>query len=280
LHCIVFGRRRDAPRTLQPPQALQTGTRSSCTPHAFLSGTPRLRALARVEPVHQEQAALKMSIPLFALLVVSVPASAIPPPWGEVVYTDAFESLDTCASTIVAPDGLERTRLLFSDVRYTAFHYLRPSVHLTEWDNVWGYNNGLPGPPVAWPGVTGSSPIISGFGRWSYVALHFHTPAVPLPGLAARMVNSSSAGGPPLTVAISKRCGDFQQSLPTSGCLRRDVPHSDETISYFKFTLNHPELVCNLEPDSDYYINIMLSDPASAPGCPGGICPVGPWRSG
>jgi hypothetical protein len=51
-------------------------------------------------------------------------------------------------------------------------------------------------------------------------------------------------------------------------------------VSYFKFTLDHPELVCNLQPVSDYYITIMLSDPASASGCPGGLCPVGPWRNG
>jgi hypothetical protein len=221
-----------------------------------------------------------MPVPLLALVIASIPCSATPPPWGEVLYADAFENINTCASTIVAPDGLERTRLLWSDIRYTAFQYLRANVHVTEWDNVWGYNSNAPGPPLPWPGVTGSSPVLSNFGRWSYVALHFHTPPVPTPGLAARMVNSTLAGGPVLTAAISKQCGDFQQRLPTAGCIRRNVPHSDETISYFKFTADHPELVCNLLPDTDYYLNIMLSDPANATGCSGGQCPIGPWRNG
>jgi hypothetical protein len=223
---------------------------------------------------------MKIQAMVFTLLVASVPCGAASPPWNEVIFADSMESMSSCPDTITVPDGTQRTRLIKSDIQYSVYQIVRPAMDVTEWDNVWGYNGLEPGNPVPWPGVSGSAPRLLNFSRWNYVGIHFKTPFIVPPGSAGRIVNPSAVGGPYTTLAISRQCGDFSQNLPTSGCIRRDVSHSDYTLAYYQFTQNNPDYACNLEPDTDYYINVIQSDTESHIQCGGDICPIAPWRGG
>jgi hypothetical protein len=190
-----------------------------------------------------------------------------------------MESPTTCPA-IIKPDGIERTRMLHSSIAYGAQHYpVRPFVDVTQWDTIWGYNGLEPAPPHDWPGVTGSAPTLMQFRRGYYIAAHFHTPANPQPGLAGRFVNPTANNGPPLTMAISRVCGDFSRHLPTPGCLKQSVPSSDWPMVYWQFAHTSPSTACNLEPDSDYWVNLMQSDPSSPIECMGQVCPAAAWRN-
>ena len=196
-------------------------------------------------------------------LAASVPAAA-DDLWGQEIFHDSFESLDACPARIVLPDGSTRTRLPHAGITYGNYSQIRPNVDLGLWDNLWGYNN-TTSPQVGWPGVGGAAPVVRLFPRNAYIAAYFHTPAAS--GHNGNFVNPSYVSGPPLTFAISRRCGDFRDHLETAGCLARDVPTGDAALVGWKFTANAPGSWCNLKPDTDYYVNIVISDPASTDGC-------------
>lgn len=71
-------------------------------------------------------------------------------------------------------------------------------------------------------------------------------------------------------MAISTRCGDFTQALPTPGCLAdaaygelpwTGVPTADKPLVGWKFTPNAPGSWCNLQPNQDYWVNLMFANP-------------------
>lgn len=185
--------------------------------------------------------------------------------WGQEIFHDTFDDAATeCPSKITLPDGSTRSRLLHANITYGVLPGTRPNVDLTHWDNLWGYNNTF-SPQVAWPGVGGAAPVIGLYPRQSYVAARFHTPSSST--LNGSFSNPSYVSGPPLTFAISRRCGDFDDYMETTGCLVRDVPTSDAVMVKWKFTANAPGSWCNLQPDTDYYVNFVFSDPSSTDGC-------------
>jgi len=220
---------------------------------------------------------VKTRLLCIALLVGAIPGHAASP-WGEVVFADAFEGLATCPSTVLVPDGTTRTRLFNSNISYGVFPPFRPAAYLGEYDNIWGHNTPYDG-VTAWPGVAGAAPVIKEFHRWNYIAAHFRTPSTVSPGFASRFVNPTAIGGPNSTMAISRACGDFANHLPTPGCLSRDVPTADAQMVYWQFSTWSPQTACNLETDTDYYVNIIQSDEDSHTECAGDICPVAPWRN-
>ena len=211
---------------------------------------------------------------LFVLAVAASPAHAVGE-WGQEIFFDAFEAADTCSAETVLPDGSTRDFLAIANVTYANYSPSRNNLDISEWDNLWGYNDTI-SPQVPWRGVGGASPVIRFFPRNAYVGAHFHTPAVP--NTYGHFSNPSYLVGPNVTMAISKRCGDFGAYLPTAGCLVRNVPTSDANLVLWKFTTNAPADWCNLQPDSDYFVNITISDPATTLNCivehPN--CPVGP----
>jgi hypothetical protein len=194
--------------------------------------------------------------------------------WGQEIFHDAFEDAGSCPSNIILPDGSERSLLVHANITYGNYPQVRPYVDVRFWDNVWGYNNTV-SPQVGWPGVGGAAPVIGLFPRVSYTAAHFHTPVTS--GSNGSFSNPSYVNGPPITMAISRRCGDFDDYMETVGCLARDVPTSDAVLVRWKFTANAPGSFCNLQPDTDYYVNVIIGDPASTDGCPAwsSTCTVG-----
>ncbi|MBA8886140.1 hypothetical protein FHW12_000331 [Dokdonella fugitiva] len=195
------------------------------------------------------------------------------------LFSDGFDVNAWACSDPIAPDGVPRTRLVLSDVDYSAQHWpVRYRVAMTEWDNVWGHNSATDA-VTPWPGVAGSAPTLRWFRRTSYVALHFRTPVDPFPGLASRFVAPSANAGPNLTMAISRGCGDFRLYLPTPGCLAENVPTADVPMVYWQFADTSPATACNLQPDTDYFVNIMQTDPTSTLECTTVLCPAAAWRN-
>ena len=214
------------------------------------------------------------------LFVLAAPCSAMPPPWDEIVFTDSFEPENACPDSIVLPDGTRRQRLFKSDIQYGAQPSYRRDVNLAEYDAIWGYNNTYDNVAAPWPGVTGAAPVFKQFHRWNYVAAHFRTPASVPPGMYGSYVNPASIATPTTTIAISYACGDFTRRLPSPGCLGRNVPSADTMLLFWQFHTNSPALACDLRPNTDYYINVIQSDPVYDPECIGEICAIAPWRGG
>ena len=170
-----------------------------------------------------------------------------------------------CPATINTTDG-SRTLLVSSGISYGTYPSpIRPNVNLTEWNNLWGYNNTTATQPVAWPGVGGAAPVVRSFTRTSYIGAHFKTGASTTP--SGDFWIPTYAAGPNVTMAISTQCGDFSEHLPTPGCLKTNVATADQAAVAWKLTSNNPTGSCNLQPNTDYYVNLMLTDHLSTEEC-------------
>jgi len=208
----------------------------------------------------------------FALALVPFAVQADDDLWGQQIFTDRFDAdSDTCPQQITLPDGTTRTLVTRASISYGVYQAERPNVRVTEWDDVWGYNNAQSPQATPWPGVGGAAPVIRVFPAGGYLCLHFHTP----PDVASRhgsFSNPSYVAGPDVTMALSALPGDFSAALPTPGCIVRDVPTSDANLILWKGTPNAPNYWCNLQPDSDYYVNIAF---ALRTGCERNSCVIG-----
>lgn len=168
--------------------------------------------------------------------------------------------------------SVPRTRATISDIHYlpeTSGQHVRHNVDLTLWDNIWGHiteNDDV----TPWPGVAGSSPTIWTLGKTQYVAAKFHVGATAPASLTGFYKNVSYGAGPNLDMSISPTCGDFAPAQ--QGCLRTDVPATDQGMVYWRMT-NPTNFYCALTPNTDYYLNMQFHDPATTgPGCSGATC--------
>ena len=175
-------------------------------------------------------------------------------------------SAGSCPTTITTQYGT-RTLQTTSAISYGAYPQQRPSVDLSQWDNIWGHNS-VSDAGTPWPGVGGSSPVLRSFGRGNYVGAHFRTTSST--SVSGNFSNPTLAAGPNATMAISTVCGDFSDHLPTPGCLVTNVATADANLVRWKMTANNPSGSCNLQPNTDYYVNWMLHDATSDTECPAG----------
>jgi hypothetical protein len=106
-------------------------------------------------------------------------------------------------------------------------------------------------------------PVIRNVGRSSYVAAHFHTLTAP-GNLSGRFSYGEypSPLAPGITMAISSACGDFETHLPTPGCLKADIAPGNPLVLWH-FSTSAPDTACALQPDTDYYVNLMVAHPES-----------------
>lgn len=186
--------------------------------------------------------------------------------------TVAAPVVGACPNTIPGSGSTPLTWLKTSGVSYGVYPKQRTNVNVTEWNNVWGYNDTTAATPVAWPGVGGASPVIRQMERNKYLGIHFKTPpAAAAAGQNGSFSNPSLNNSLPIDMAISRTCGDFSADLPTPGCFVSNVPSSDANLLSWKFTTNAPGSWCNLQPDTDYYVNLKYTDPTgTANGCSSG----------
>lgn len=198
--------------------------------------------------------------------------------WNNVIFRSTFDDLSKPSSRIVLPDGSRRDLLTRGTITYGVYQAQRNNVNLLEWNNIWGYNNSTAPSPVAWPGVGGSAPVMRSFKSTSYISAHFKTGSnTSLNGF----FSNPSYIAPPnpdaperkllVTMSISRYPGDFSIGLPTPGCLVRDAG-SDSNVVLYKFTTNAPGSYCNLQTNTDYWVNWVISHPE---GCKFPMCLTG-----
>ncbi len=197
-----------------------------------------------------------------------------------------------CPATIASPNPAQANRTLSliarSDVTYGVYAGTRTNVNLLEWNDVWGHASHTDS-GTSWPGPIGSNPVIKGFQRNSYMGVHFKTSATGL--VPGSFTNQNYVGSANLVMAISSVCGDFTEHLPSPGCLKESqygggpwsgTPASDTKMVSYKFTDTNPTGYCNLQPSTDYYVNIYMADPNQVVSgkCPQGspTCPISAQR--
>lgn len=184
--------------------------------------------------------------------------------------SNASGSVNSQQATVVVAPGdsgacpnSPLTRQIAGDIQYPpkvgSNQPFRRGADLTKWEEIWGHQT-TTDTAVLWPGVTGSSPVVTNFGRNSYVAAKFHVGDVPVT-LQGSHGNISYFGGLNVTVAISTRCGDFQPEQV--GCRGRDAPPSDQGSVFWRMA-NPTNFYCQLQPNTDYYLNIKNTDPTQA----------------
>jgi hypothetical protein len=175
------------------------------------------------------------------------------------IFRDGMEG-DVC------PDGrIVQSDILYGDVTLT-------DVDVTLFENVWGYLTSSD-PLTLWPGINGSTPMILDFTKTGYLAAKFHTLSDP-PALLTGMFKYTSYPfmGPALDLSISGQCGDFSAEL--AGCVALNIPPVDQAFVHWRFSAGNP-FMCQLQPDTDYYVNVRFTDPtATAPQCSDVACPV------
>lgn len=178
----------------------------------------------------------------------------------DAIFHDGYDG-STC------PNG----RIIHSSITWGPGGGTLSNVDLTEFANIWG-RVGASDLPESWPGRTGASPIINSFVREGYVAAHFHTPAAPVLTQNGFFKYVSYSSGPNITFSISPQCADFYPVQ--SSCLASNISASDTGLVYWRYSTGG-NFYCQLEPDTDYFVNIELTDPqAAGPNCTDATCLV------
>lgn len=174
-----------------------------------------------------------------------------------VVVVAAGNGNDVCPSSPL-------TRQISGNIQYPpkvgTGQPTRQNADLTKWAEIWGHQT-TTDTAVLWPGFNGASPVVTNFGRNSYIAAKFHVPSAP--GLSdAFYRNISNYAGLDVTAAISTKCGDFQ---PEQTACISTAPPGDEGFGYWSVVVGTARY-CKLELDTDYYLNIKHRDPTQANG--------------
>lgn len=195
-------------------------------------------------------------------------ASAVSQTSPEDIFQDSFDAGASCPASISTPTGTLSQRSI-SDIWYLPNAHIRHNVDVTSFDNIWGHIDELDGLTL-WPGVSGSSPTIRSIGKTEYVGAKFHVPDNALPTTNGMFKHVSYGGGPNIDATISRSCGDFDTVEP--GCWVHDDPSNDIPMLRWRLSSGN-NFYCHLDPDTDYYLNIRLTDPhTTGPDCSAFTC--------
>ena len=173
-----------------------------------------------------------------------------------------------CPATILSDPSNQAsqplTRLMTSNISYGIYPSARPNMDVTSWDNIWGHGSTTDA-GLAWPGPGSASPVIRDFGRTTYLAAKFHVPAGYATTHFGQYAHAINPPGPPVSASISRTCGDFAPALGV-GCLVTAWPDDLSTHLQWKVQTTNTSF-CSLLPDTDYYLNMKLTDPTSTEAC-------------
>lgn len=169
-----------------------------------------------------------------------------------------------CPATIVS-NGQALTRLTTSRITYGIYQEPVRIADTRNWENIWGHNSSTDNVTL-WPGPTSTSPVIRDFGRTTYLAAQFHVPAGFSTTAFGQYAHANNPGGPPVTASFSKICGDFSPQ-PGTGCVVQNWPDDNSSALFWKSQSQNTSF-CPLQPNTDYYLNMKLSDPATTTWCP------------
>jgi hypothetical protein len=196
---------------------------------------------------------------------------------ANVTVTTQPGSGDDCPATILSnpaiPTSQVLTRLTTSNISYGIYPAARPGVDITKWENVWGHGS-VTDNVTAWPGPLSSSPVIRDFGRNTYLAAKFHTPATFTPTIPfGQYQHAPNPPGPSVTASISTTCANFAPG-PQAYCTISAWP--DDTSSGLQWTspASPNGSYCKLQPNTDYYLNMKFTDPTSTESCTDATCAV------
>ncbi|MBO9665098.1 hypothetical protein [Dokdonella sp.] len=194
----------------------------------------------------------------------------------DAVLADGFEIPFTACSATISSPYAARSLLMHSYVTYGVQTITnRPWVWLVEWDNIWGYSSAADTHRAPWPGVNGAGPVIREFGRYNYVGAHFNTG----PNSANKygyFIYPTNVGGPNIDLRISQTCGDFSDSPANPACSVPDKASDGSPTMRWWVKQGNVNTYCNLQPNTDYYLNIRFTNPSSTVECRASetICPV------
>jgi hypothetical protein len=185
---------------------------------------------------------------------------------ADTIFKDGFEIfIPGCPNTISAPGG-SRSILEVSDIYYGADHtHYRHDWPVFKWDFIWGHAQ-YDDPEVAWPGINGSGPLINEFGRYDYVAARFN-PGSNHTGYYGYLTYPATGGGPNIDIRISQTCGDFSAAPSNPACSKTGVVSSGDPSIYWRVGSGNVNLYCVLQPNTNYYLNIRFTNPASTTEC-------------
>jgi hypothetical protein len=185
--------------------------------------------------------------------VASVPVTVLPADNGG------------CPATIYTGNQA-LTRLTTSTISYGIYDLTR-TADTRNWENIWGHVSNTDNAQL-WPGPTSSQPVIRDFGRTTYLAAQFHVPAGFSTTAFGQYLHANNPPGPPVTASFSTTCGDFSPQ-PGTGCVVQQWPNDFSSALFWKSQSQNPSF-CPLQPDTDYYLNMKLSDPATTTWCSAG----------
>ena len=179
----------------------------------------------------------------------------------DVVFQGSMEY-----STACVPDAT-RTRMSTINVGYSVSNIGSLTVDATEFEGVFGRASVYDPTTLAFPGVSGTGPVFHWIAPYMYYSARFHTP----PGghwigsLAFQSNDSRGCynvggsrgrcGQPYYDVSISHTCNDYSSSASYAhtNVPSDQLPHLGWSQGYGDF---------DLSPDTDYYLNIRMTDPA------------------
>ena len=240
-----------------------------------------LFAAANRKPRMIRLASLLLAASAVSASEIPFDADEIPFDASDTIFRDGFDSPPPAGSCL----SEARTRLPTSGITYgpvhdvTPFNPMRSNVDITEWNNVWGHANATDS-ALSWPGRSGSAPALRNFSRNNFVAIHFKTPgnATADSTLNGYFTYPIDWNNPNADIKISTTCGDFTPNPANPGCVALDVASSNEVMVRWKFKPGNIGAYCILQPNTDYYVNIRLTDPGSpitcAPINTAGNCPL------
>jgi hypothetical protein len=181
-----------------------------------------------------------------------MPQSLLAPiAWEAPIFADGFDSACWLPG---------RTWVKKASISYGVYPAQRLNLDVTQWDNLWGYNN-TTAPRVSWPGVGGASPVNIEMPANGFLCTAFVYRA-PYSG---KFSNPSFVNGPNVSQDIVAHNG----LMPTPGCIARDVPTSDANLVQWKGATNNPTGSCNLVNGTTYYVRQWFTRPADCakPNC-------------
>jgi hypothetical protein len=174
------------------------------------------------------------------------------------------DGLDSGGSCVTDP---HRVRMFTTTVGYNVHNTGSLAVDATQFETIFGRASVSDPSTLPFPGVTGTGPVFHWIFSGQYYSGWFHTPPTGrYTGSLAFQSNDSRGcvnvngtpgpcGQPYYDVSISRQCNDYGDSAtyavlnaPSDGS-----PHLGWSMGYVSG---------DLEPDTDYYLNIRMHDPA------------------
>ena len=71
----------------------------------------------------------------------------------------------------------------------------------------------------------------------------------------------TNVGGPNIDVTISRTCGDFSANTANPACVVLNHPSDETSVARWWFRTGNTGSICHLDPNTDYYLNLKMTDP-------------------